>query len=168
MSAPFYRLYTDPNLEVKIYGLSHLHTLPERSERYFHAALMATVPGAVDSVLRNAQRQLTPGHGYDSDRPTSHTGKHLRESLIAEVISTALNVGVLYTLRGDDDHAYWFFKEFGFTHKNGTFVEGLHFFSKAINANRGRLGKAAAAAWRVASARLAAESRAQAAMMPKL
>ena len=46
--------------------------------------------------------------------------------------------------------------------RNGEWHEGLHFFRKAIAANRGRMGKACARAWRQTQAVLAAK-----AMVPK-
>jgi hypothetical protein len=153
-----YRALTTPYLDVDIYGLKALNTLPDRMERYFHEALMVTVPPAVDAVINNAKSQLQPGHGYDTGR--------LHDSLTKEIISSALAMGVIYSLQSDEAD-YWASMEFGFMHVGGTFFPGYHFFQNAINANRGRLGKAAWQAWRVASARLAAEAMIQNLGIPK-
>lgn len=153
-----YRALTTPYLDVDIYGLKALNTLPNRMERYFHEALLVTVPPAVDAVIRHAQSQLQPGHGYD-------TGL-LHDTLTKQIISSALSMGVIYSLQSDQAD-YWASMEFGFMHVGGSFFPGYHFFQNAINANRGRLGKAAWQAWRVASARLAAEAMIQNLGIPK-
>jgi hypothetical protein len=153
-----YRALSTPNLTVDIYGLKALNTLPNRMERYFHQALMVTVPPAVDAVIRNAQMQLQPGHGYD-------TGL-MRDTLIKQIVSAAMSMGVIYSLQSDEAD-YWASMEFGFMHVGGTFFPGYHFFQNAISANRGRLGKAAWQAWRIASARLSVEA-ALSVRIPKL
>jgi hypothetical protein len=153
-----YRALTTPYLDVDIYGLKALNTLPDRMERYFHEALMVTVPPAVDAVINHAKSQLQPGHGYD-------TGL-LHDTLTKEIVSAAMAMGVIYSLQSDQAE-YWASMEFGFMHVGGSFFPGYHFFHNAINANRGRLGKAAWQAWRVASARLAAEAMIQNLGIPK-
>lgn len=140
---------TDNYMSVDVYGLKSLNALPYRMEKIFNRALTITVPPAVDAVIRNAQSQLIPGHGYDSGL--------LRNSLTKHIITRAMGQGVLYSL-GSDRAEYWVYVESGFTAANGDFIEGYHFFEKAIAANKGRLGKACWQAWRITSAQLAAEA----------
>lgn len=144
-----FRAFVNPYMTVDIVGMNSLGTLPARAEKYFHQALLITVPPAIDSIIRNAQSQLQPGHGYD-------TGL-LHDTLTKEVISTALSAGVIFGLLSEQAD-YWASVEFGYMHNSGVFVPGYHYFANAINSNRGRLGKAAHAAWRMAAARLSAES----------
>lgn len=155
---------SSPYLSIDMYGLRELNTLPARMDTYYRAALWVTVPSAVDAVITNARSQLQPEHGYDTGLMYS--------SLDKKIISGAA-IGVVYTLGADkavrppsknetDPFPYWLAMETGFIQKDGVFWPGYHYYQNAINKLRPRLGKAAALAWRMAGAKLAAESAARA------
>lgn len=144
---------TSPYMFVDFVGTDGLRDIDVDTARLFHAGLVIEVPKAVDAIINNAKGQLSPGHGYD-------TGL-MKSTLTKNLLTASLSAGVIYELLSDEAD-YWIYMEDGFTTANGDWIEGYHFFARAIQANRGRMGKAIAKAWRDASVVLAAK-----AMMPR-
>ena len=138
-----------PYMFVDFLGIEGLKHLDYETALIFHGCLLVEVPKAVDSIIRNAQSHLTQGHGVD-------TGL-MKASLTKQIVSEALTVGVIYQLQSDEA-PYWVFMEDGFTTPSGEYWPGYHFFAQAVAANRGRMGKAVAKAWRDTSAVLAAKA----------
>lgn len=132
-------------------GLAELETLPTRLNNHFHTVLRITMADAADTIIEDAQADLTPGHGYD-------TGL-LRDSLTKNLVDLAMGAGVFYVLNSDAAD-YWAAVEFGHVLPDGSFWPGYHFLSNAVEKNRANIFRAAYEAWVVTAGILSAESRA--------
>jgi hypothetical protein len=137
---------TSPYMSVDFIGVDGIRHIDRDVAIAFHAALLKEIPAAVDAVIKNAQNQLSPGHGVD-------TGL-MKATLTKRLITASMEYGIIYSLESDEA-PYWVYVEQGFMAANGDWIEGYHFFANAIRANRGRMGRAVAKAWREAAGVLA-------------
>lgn len=112
--------------------MAALRTLPARFTAAYEAALVLNMRQVADEIIRDAQAQLVPGHGYV-------TGK-LRESLVANLVDWAS--GVSYEILSEEAE-YWLWVELGHMLRNGAWWEGYHYIENALNANRGKIFDAA-------------------------
>ena len=136
-------------ITVGMYGLSELGTLPERMSAHFGEALILTMGWAADQIIKDAEAQLVPGHGYD-------TGL-LHNSLVKDLVQLGLGAGVFYSLSSDAAE-YWQYVEFGHLTTGGNWWSGYHYLGTAVEQNRGNIIMAAAEAWRFTASALSAES----------
>lgn len=125
-----------PVFTTSLIGLARLNTLPDRFVAAFQATLSIRIGEVCDQIVKDAQAQLRPGHGYD-------TGL-LHDTLQARLVGIVN--AVLFRI-DSPQAAYWAYVEFGHMLRNGEWWEGYHFIENAVEMNADDIWRAARTAF---------------------